>query len=127
MKKFLHSRWVFGLFALAVLIFPSMYVFGGAGTTFNLPQPGTASTVWSFVCQTTDICPATVLIDNLGVEKATLANPLVTSADPCTSSAKAILSIDSSATTFTQIIAANSTNKINVCSLALISALANTL
>jgi hypothetical protein len=75
MKQFL-KHWGFGLFALAVLIFPSMYVFGGAGTKFNLPQPGTAAPIWSFVCQTTDICSATVLIDNTGAEKGTAANPL---------------------------------------------------
>lgn len=38
---------------------------------------GSGSTVFSFVCSTTKICPAFVLIDSTNVEKGTSANPLL--------------------------------------------------
>lgn len=39
---------------------------------------GAGSTVFAFVCSTTKICPAMVLIDSTNVEKATASNPLRT-------------------------------------------------
>lgn len=38
----------------------------------------TISTIFSFVCQSTKLCPAEVLIDSSGAEKATSGNPLRT-------------------------------------------------
>src|ERR1019366_858386 len=126
MTKFLKTKLGWLVTAVAVLILPSLYVFAD----YTLPQPGTALTVFSIAgtgsCSG-KTCPDTILMDSAGAEKATLANPVVTSADPCASVAKSNLAIDSNTTTLTQIIAANSTNKIYVCSLALISASANTL
>lgn len=39
---------------------------------------GTLQTIFSFVCQTSVICPGQVPMDSTGTEKATLSNPLVT-------------------------------------------------
>jgi hypothetical protein len=47
---------------------------------------------------------------------------LATSTDPCTYAAKTSIAISTNATALTQIVAANSTNKIYVCSLSLIAA-----
>jgi hypothetical protein len=128
MKKFLHSRWVFGLFALAVLISPVMYVYGGAGTTFNLPQAGTPITPWAFVCQTTALCSATVLIDNTGVEKGTVTNPLYETngaLDPCRTNVALIKPITIPTATTTNILTGTSAKKIYVCYLYLQTGLAN--
>lgn len=38
---------------------------------------GSLQTIFTFVCQSTKLCPAQVLIDSSGNEKATTANPLI--------------------------------------------------
>lgn len=47
----------------------------GAVADYTATQ-GVGSTVFSFVCSSTKICPAMVLIDSTNVEKATAGNPL---------------------------------------------------
>lgn len=55
----------------------------GAALADYAITPGAGSTVLAFVCQTTKICPAHVLIDSTGTEKGTTTNPVsITETDP---------------------------------------------
>jgi hypothetical protein len=66
------KKWLLRLIYAALVLMPI-----GAIADYTATQ-GAGSTVFAFVCSTTKICPATVLIDSSNVEKATAANPLRT-------------------------------------------------
>jgi hypothetical protein len=117
MMKLLKSKiakWGYGLAVLALLVLPARFVLGD----YTLPQPGTALTVFGFTCFSTKTCPATTLTDSAGVEKATAANPVVTSADPCASAAKTSVPFSSASGTFA-LVTGVSAKKIYVCSIIL--------
>lgn len=66
MKKFLQRLFI----ALAVAALPIYAIADYTATQ------GAGTTVFSFICSSTKICPATVLIDSTNTEKATAGNPL---------------------------------------------------
>jgi len=63
--------------AAAVLTLAIMLATGLARADYSYRDGGgTLRTFFAFVCQSTKVCPAQVLIDSTGNEKATTANPL---------------------------------------------------
>jgi hypothetical protein len=66
------KKWLLRIVYAALVLFPI-----GAIADYNA-TPGSGAVVFAFVCSTTKICPATVLMDSTNVEKATAANPLRT-------------------------------------------------
>jgi hypothetical protein len=76
-----------GWFKLSVIGVIAVFAVTVSRSNYTAPQPGTAQTVVAFdsthsgtsLCAAaTTQCPATVLIDSAGAEKATVANPAVT-------------------------------------------------
>lgn len=70
-KPRFRSLWVLlvlGLVILGTRTAYSNYIIKDGG--------GTTQTIFAFVCQTVNICPAHALIDSTGTEKATATNPL---------------------------------------------------
>lgn len=66
------KKWLLRILYAALVLTPI-----GAIADYTATQ-GAGSTVFAFVCSTTKICPAMVLIDSTNVEKATASNPLRT-------------------------------------------------
>lgn len=64
------KKWILRVLYAALVLFPI-----GAIADYTATQ-GSGSTIFAFVCSTTKICPAFVLIDSSNVEKATAGNPL---------------------------------------------------
>lgn len=63
----------------AIILSIGIFLAGITAGRANYPYrdgTGTLQQIFSFVCQATVICPAQVLIDSSGNEKATAANPL---------------------------------------------------
>jgi hypothetical protein len=62
---------------LAIGIVAASFLIGSAFANYLIKDGGgVVQTVFSFVCQTTVICPGHVIIDSSGNEKATPSNPL---------------------------------------------------
>ncbi len=64
------KKWILRVLYAALVMGPVAAIADYTATT------GTGSTVFAFVCSSTKICPATVLMDSTNVEKATAGNPL---------------------------------------------------
>ncbi|WP_156927852.1 hypothetical protein [Bradyrhizobium sp. Tv2a-2] len=79
-----------------MLLIAAVFVGSRAFADYQIKDgTGTLQTVLSFVCQTTKICPAQVLIDSSGSEKATASNPLRT--DPTGTTAQPVSGASSNA------------------------------
>lgn len=64
------KKWLLRILYAALALTPAAAIADYSATQ------GSGSTVFAFVCSTTKICPAMVLIDSTNVEKATAGNPL---------------------------------------------------
>jgi hypothetical protein len=70
-------------FGIAAAVAGACFLVGSAFANYAYRDGnGTVQYIFSFVCQTTTICPGNVIIDSSGTEKATPGNPIIVGGTP---------------------------------------------